>query len=488
MKTIKDKTDDNLIETSSESDKVIKRGKRLLVVMLAIILLASCSCIAYVIMSLTGVTGESKNAKKLATTDAVFSITGKTGGFIFKDKYYAKGKTVSLGGISAGTKAGSNVFFFAADGQTTFNIKGEFGKKLVLSSGKSMIFYVESYNAAGSVMESKKKKVTSNSHTINMVSKKGIHHVKISLVKDKNTIYTLIIKVGNLPTIEHKSLSGASRNSSGEFLVKNIGEVKLRFTITNESEHPLYYRWFTYKDYTMSASNINSTNKKCVLLNKKATADYPLNVNRKRAARIRIYSSYENCISDDNSKYPTPTAANTSRKVMKEHAVKYRPKNTYTNELGFEVPRNYNRAYIGEKIGSQGKSQCKDYAYKYAYYIKYGKFATSISPKCTTYSSVADLLKIIRTNIDNSSATMVFFHNDYGEYKQHWGVAVGYKPNDRNEVTSLSQILFLDPSSDLGYNKFGKNVLWQGTIRNEKGGYTRNTMKALKNNRYCYVA
>ena len=212
-----------------------------------------------------------------------------------------------------------------------------------------------------------------------------------------------------------------------------------------------------------------------------------MNVNRKRGARIRVYSSLANCTADDNSVLASPTSGNTKRKVMKEFAVKYRPNNTVTNSDGYIVPLHYNKATIGKTIGSQTKSQCKLYAYKYAYYIKYGKTTTGYNPICKTYSSMSNLLSIIKNNIDNGSSTMVFFSNNYGEYKQHWGVAVGYKPNKNNEVTHISQILFLDPYSSVGYGKKGENVLWSGRIFDEKGNNIHSTMLRFKNSTYCYV-
>ena len=462
-----------------------KSNIKKIAVFLIVIMILCCAALVYLFISWGDVSGESKN---IATTDAIFSLAGKKGGFIYKDKYYAKGKSVTLGGITSGNKIGSNVFYFAADGESSFTIKGKFGKQMTKPSDKKQIaFYVQTYNSKGVVLESKNTLVKSSTHSLTINSRRGINYVKISLSKAGTVIYTIIAKVGNLPTIEHQSLSGATRNSAGEYVIKTPGEVNLRFKFTYESGHTLYYRWFTYKDYTMSASNINSTNKKCVPLTGNTTVDYPMNVNRKRGARIRVYSSLANCTADDNSVLASPTSGNTNRKVMKEFAVKYRPNNTVTNSDGYIVPLHYNKATIGKTIGSQTKSQCKLYAYKYAYYIKYGKTTTGYNPICKTYSSMSNLLSIIKNNIDNGSSTMVFFSNNYGEYKQHWGVAVGYKPNKSNEVTHISQILFLDPYSSVGYGKKGENVLWSGRIFDEKGNNIHSTMLRFKNSTYCYV-
>lgn len=476
------------------SNDVLKKRKnaKILIVSAVVVVLG---LVTYGIYSLTGVTGMSKNIK---ATDATFKISGINGGFIYKTKYYAKKKTLSLGstslnklkkdeGLPINKPLGNNVLFFAATGNTSFNIVGQFGVKMRSpEDGKPLSFSIQSYDSKGNNKGGVSVLVRNASHTLKMTARKEIKYFIITLSKSGKTLYSSMVYISNLPTIEHIKVTAATQNSSGVFLQKESGVAKMKFKITNYSGHKLYYRWFTYKNDVAKSSKVISKNETCRAYDSTITTqEYPLSVTRPRAAVIRIYTSYDECKKDNKAKYPIPS--NASRKVLTQKTVKYKLMNTTTNSEGFTVVSRFNKATIGKNIGSQTQSACNVYAYRYAYYMKYGKYTTGYNPVCTTYSNTQDLLNKVKKYVDAGSPIMVFFRNNYGTYKQHWAVAVGYKLNSNGKLTNLSQVYFLDPYSSLGYGRKGANVLWAGQAFDSKGKSLRNTMLGLKNNTYCYV-
>lgn len=464
------------------SNELLKRRKNAKILIIACVVAVLC-LVSYGIYSLTSVTGIAKNIK---ATDAAFSISGVNGGFVYKSKYYAKGKKLALGGTSKANPLGVNVLFFSSSGNTSFNIVGNFGKKMTVPPDKKPIaFSIQGFDTNNKVVSSSNVLVKSSTHTLKMTASKNIRYVKITLSKTGEIIYSTVVNISNLPTIEHKKVTAAAKNSSGEFVQKESGEAKMKFTVTNYSGHTLYYRWFTYKNNVVKSSEVGSKNQTCVAFNKTTTtAEYPLSVTRPRAATLRVYATLNDCRNDNSAKYPRPSTSN--RTVLSDIIVRYKLMYTTTNSSGFTVLSSFNKATIGKLIGSQTKSDCKQYAYKYAYYMKHGTTTTGYSPICSTYSNRQSLLNIIKKNIDSGNPIMVFFSNNYGTYKQHWGVAVGYKLNNNGELNNLGQIYFLDPYSSAGYGKKGENVLWAGTAFNSNNVSTHGTMKALKNNTYCY--
>ena len=468
-----------------------RRTVKTLIVCLVVFVLALCSFLTYTIIKSFNVSGESKN---ISAGGVEVSVAGRNGGFIIGSKYYKKTE-VSLGSnVSISTKkdaVGSNVIYVASDGKTKLDFKTVVGNDLKKKVGGSYSKVVlQTLNSSGKAIETKTTNIKSNTVTPFITIKKATNKVKISVMQATTNgakqIFSKTINVSTLPIVTPKLVDKATKNSSGVYVVKNNGNNKINFKLDFTSGHTMYYSVFTYNGHTLTSSNVDKTLATCVAFNKSMTTpDYTVSVTTQAAVRLRIYNNLNTCKSDTKAKYASPSDSN--KTVIKESSIKYSSKFTTTNSDGYVTPVNYDKAAIGKKIGSQTSSACKQYAYKYAYYIKYGKTTTGYDPVCTTYSNESDLISKIKTSIDNGTALMVFFSNNFGEYKQHWGVAVGYKPNEYNKVTHISQIMFLDPYSSSGYGKKGASILWAGPIFNSDHKNIHSTMLKLKNNTYCYV-
>lgn len=155
--------------------------------------------------SLLNVTGISKN---VSASGGTIYISGKSGGFIYSKKYYASGKSVTLGSISKYSN-NPNVFLFASDGNTKFNIKGTFGKKFAKSDVNGYPnFIVQSYDVNGKTLETKTTQIKfAGTHTLTLTASKNIHHIRIGVLKSGKQAYNQTIKIGTIPVLEHNPVS-----------------------------------------------------------------------------------------------------------------------------------------------------------------------------------------------------------------------------------------------------------------------------------------
>lgn len=257
----------------------------------------------------------------------------------------------------------------------------------------------------------------------------------------------------------------------------------MKFNISNSNGHTLYYRWFTFNDYTIKSSNVVSTNNTCVAFSSKTTTkEYPFNINRPRAGMIRVYASLADCNGDTKAKYARPSSKSNNRSVLKEIVVKYRPNNVTTNSSGFTIINKYNRSNLSKTIGSQTKGQCFMYALKYGAYILGKSSYTSNSTSVSTYSAVShnattlsEIYSAIVNNVNNGKPVVIHVWNNSSD--THYVTVVGYKRDSNGKVDSLDDIWVVDPYSNSGYGKKGTNVLWDGKALG------RSTVKGINSTR-----
>ena len=461
---------ENKIGRPSNDTLKKRRAVKALIVASVVLVLG---LVSFGVCSLLGISGVSKNVK---STSAAVYISGKNGGFVYKKKYYAAGKTITLGTIEK-QPANDNVFFFASDGKTTFNIKGNFGKKFIKYDNGYPKFIVQSYDSSNNVLQTKTTEVKSTAYTLTLTASQNIHHLRIGIIKGGKQVYSQTIKVGTTPTVEHITVSQARKNTAGEFVIEKSAEVKMKFKLTTTSGHTMYYRWFTYIGYTLKSSEVVSTNETCVAFNKTTTTEeYPMNVNRPRAGMIRVYATKEDCKNDTKAKYPSPSSngkVNVNRSVLKEKVVKYKPAYTTTNSSGFTVIEKYDRKKLSNAIGSQKKYVCFTYALKYGAYIL-GKDYSSDSDSCGAFGATnhkaknaAEIYAAIVDNIDRGKPVVIHVYMNE-EHPTHWVTVVGYKRNAKGEVNSFDDIWIVDPYSSVDYGVKGDNVLWDGKASDRK--------------------
>ncbi len=446
------------------SNETLKKRTRvkIIIAVAVVVLLGSFSLLLYRALSASDVSGIPKN---VGSNEAAFYIAGKSGGFVYSNKYYAANKSIILGTLKKAA-SDSNVFFFAADGKTTFKITGKFGKTVAKADGFGYgKFIAQSYDSAGRTLETKTAEVKSTTVTFDLKASTNIHRVRIGFIKSGKEQFNKTILVGVTPTIEHMLVSRAAQNTKGEWLVEKPAEIKMKFKITSTNGHTMYYRWFTYNDYTIKSSNVSSTNQTCVRFNgTTTTAEYPMAVKGPRAGMIRVYATEAACKGDTKAKYPQPSSGGksvTDRRVLKQKIVKYRTKYTTTNDSGFTVLADYDKMLLGDKIGTQREQICFRFALKYGSYILKNGLYTNEQDSYAAYGAsdhYGSASKIYSTIVDNiDQGKPIVIHTWLSsKHPTHYVTVVGYKYGSNNKVDGLEDIWIVDPYARGGNNCYGK--------------------------------
>lgn len=436
------------------SNEILKKRRniKILIIVLAVLAVAGLSYFTYSYVSRNSVSGESKN---ISTSDAVFYIAGKNAGFIVNNKYYSKGKYISLGSkITMSTvkdNVGSSVVYVASSGKTAINIKGTFGREFTKKvNGANSTMILQSFNSSGKVVSSKIVKITKSSVVGNLTISSNVRSIKVSLMQQTvsgvKQVYTKTINTSTLPTVSETLVDSARKTSNGVYAVEKNGDNRVKFNINTTSGHTMYYSVFTYKSHSLTSANVEKKNTTCASFSKSTTTPtYSVNVNNMKAISIKVYGDINTCRSDSGSK----ANSKTSKPILTATSVKYSPKYTITNSAGYNVIVKYSRSGIGKNIGTQKGPNCFMYALKYGAYIlgksSYTKNSTvsSIYGATSHYAkSEKEIYDAIVYNIDRGKPVVIHVSNSQSE---HYVTVVGYKQDLKGNVDSFDDIWIIDP-------------------------------------------